>query len=98
MRQLYAEFARLGVRPDLGYSIPLGHEDRSPELAALTDGEPVILVEPGRWYVPAIARPLEIQGHRFWYGVIESRAAIHDLVPDQAAPPLQPDVVDGGCR
>jgi hypothetical protein len=86
MRQLYAEFARLGVRPGLGYSIPLGHEDRTPELAALTDGEPVLLVEPGRWYAPAIARPLETQGHHFWYGVIESRAAIQHLAPDEVAP------------
>jgi hypothetical protein len=28
-----------------------------------------------------------MQGHRFWYGVIESHAAIHDLAPAEFAPP-----------
>jgi hypothetical protein len=60
--------------------------DLSPELADLTDGERIVLVEPGELYAPAAARPVEAQGYHFWYGVLESRAVIHDLEPSQTAP------------
>ena len=86
MRHVFADFARLEERAGLGLSIPLGREDRSPELAELTDGERVLLVEPGELYAPATVRPVEAQGYRFWYGVLESRAAICDLEPGQPVP------------
>jgi len=86
MRQLFADFARLEERPDLGLSMPLGRVDLSPELAELQDGERVLLVEPGELYAPAIVRPLEAQGYHFWYAVLDSRAAIHDLEPGQLPP------------
>ena len=86
MRHLFADFARLGERPGLGLSIPLGRVDRSPELAKLTDGEHVLLVEPGNLYAEGIAQAQVEGDYRWWYGVIESRAAIHTLAPDQATP------------
>ena len=85
-RQLFADFARLEERPGLGLSVPLGRVDLSPELAELADGEHVLLVEPGELFAPAIVRPVEAQGYHFWYAVLESRAAIHDLEPGQPAP------------
>jgi hypothetical protein len=86
MRHLFADFARLGERPGLGLSIPLGRVDRSPELAKLTDGEHVLLVEPGNLYAEGVAQTHVEGDDRWWYGVIESRAAIHTLAPDQATP------------
>lgn len=86
MRQLFADFARLEERPGLGLSVPLGRVDLSPELAALRDGEHVLLVEPGELYAPAVVRPVEAGGHHFWYAVLESRAVIHDLEPGQPIP------------
>lgn len=90
MRQVFADFARLWERPDfgLGLAVPLGREDYSPELAELKDGENVLLVMPGELYAEGVARLIEAHGARWWFGVIESRAAIHDLAPDQAAPAL----------
>jgi hypothetical protein len=70
MRHLFADFARLGERPSLGLAIPLGREDRSPELAKLTDGERVLLVEPGDLYAEGVAQ-VQVEGDdRWWYGVI----------------------------
>jgi hypothetical protein len=86
MRHLFADFARLGERPGLGLSIPLGRVDRSPELANLKDGERVLLVEPGNLYAEGVAQAQLEGDSRWWYGVIESRAAIHTLAPDQATP------------
>jgi hypothetical protein len=52
----------------------------------LTDGERVLLVEPGNLYAEGVAQ-VQVEGdYRWWYGVIESRAAIHTLAPDQATP------------
>ena len=86
MRHIFADFARLGEHHGLGLSIPLGRVDRSPELANLTDGERVLLVEPGNLYAEGVVQVQEEGGYRWWYGVIESRAAIHTLAPDQATP------------
>jgi predicted xylose isomerase-like sugar epimerase len=86
MRELFADFARLEERPGLGLSVPLGRVDLSPELADLHNGERVLLVEPGELYAQTIVRPLEAQGYHFWYAVLESRAAIHDLEPGQRPP------------
>ena len=86
MRQLFADFARLEERPGLGLSVPLGRVDLSPELAELTDGERVLLVEPGDLYAPAIVRPVEAAGLHFWYAVLEGRPVIHDLEPGQPVP------------
>jgi hypothetical protein len=30
--------------------------------------------------------PVEQNGERWWYGILESRAAIHDLEPDEVSP------------
>jgi hypothetical protein len=90
MREVFADFARLGERPDLslGLAIPLGREDYSPALDELKDGERLMLVMPGELYAPGIARSIDSQGKRYWFGVIESRTAIHELAPDQAGPAL----------
>jgi hypothetical protein len=44
-REVFADIARLEERPGLRLSIPLGREDVTPELAELSEGERVLLVE-----------------------------------------------------
>lgn len=83
--QVFADFARLEDRPGLGLSVPLGREDRAPRLAALADGEQVLLVEPDNLMAEGIAQSLMSGGYRYWYGVLESMAAIQDIDPETIA-------------
>jgi hypothetical protein len=55
MREVFADFARLQDRPDLGLSVLLGREDRNPELSGLATGERILLVEPGDLYAMGTA-------------------------------------------
>jgi len=83
--QVFADFARLEERPGLGLSVPLGREDRTPSLAALTDGEPIVMVEPDNLMAEGIAQSLMSGGFRYWYGVLASMAAIQDIEPETIA-------------
>jgi hypothetical protein len=62
MREIFADFARLQARPDLGLSVLLGREDRNPELAGLVVGERMLLVEPGDLHAVGIAACIESGG------------------------------------
>ena len=83
--EVFADFARLEERPGLGLSVPLGREDRTPTLAALTDGERVLLIEPDNLMAEGVAQSLMSGGYRYWYGVLESMAAIQDIDPETIA-------------
>ena len=47
MRTVQGDFSRLRTKSGLGLTVFLGAEDRRPELASLTPGEHVLVVEPG---------------------------------------------------
>lgn len=85
MRKVFADFARLQERPDLGLSVLLGREDRNSELAGLIEGERMLLVEPGDLYAVGAAACIESGGYRYWYGVLESMDAIREGEPTTAA-------------
>lgn len=86
MRTVGGDFNRLDLTPGLGLTVFLGTEDRHPELATLTSGERVLIVEPGEVWAEGIAQVIEEQGRRWWYGVLESRAAIHAVTAGHPAP------------
>jgi hypothetical protein len=86
MRTVDGDFNRLRAKPGLGLTVFLGTEDRHPELASLTPGERVLIVEPGEVWAEGTAQVIEEHGHRWWYGVLASRAAIHAVVPGHPAP------------
>lgn len=83
MRTLFADFAKLSEHPELGLglSIPLGREDAHPELAGLQDGEAILLVEWDELQAPSIARLVERDGVRCWYGFMRRK----DIQPTVAA-------------
>lgn len=72
MHQVFADFADISIRPELGLgtSIPLGREDVNPELASLHDGEAVLLVEWGELQAVGTAKLIERDGYRYWYGLL----------------------------
>ncbi len=78
---VFTDFARLEDRPGLGLSVLLGREDRTPSLAELTDGEPIIMVEPDNLMAQGVAQSLMSGGYRYWYGVLASMAVIQDIEP-----------------
>lgn|SRR5689334_19298021 len=82
LREVFADFARLGERPGIGLSVLLGSEERKPELARLTEGERVLLIEWDNLCAEGTVRSVESGGHRYWYGILDSMAAIRDLDPD----------------
>ena len=86
MRTVQGDFSRLRTKSGLGLTVFLGAEDRRPELASLTPGEHVLVVEPGEVYAEGIAQVVDENGVRWWYGVLESRAAIHAVLPGYPAP------------
>lgn len=86
LRQVFADFARLEERPGLGLSVPLGREDRSQDLAGLTDGELVLLIEPDNLRAEGRVQSVESGGFRYWFGILDSMAAIQDIDPDTQAP------------
>ena len=83
MREVFVDFLMLSQRPELGLGpcIPLGREDTHPELAGLQDGERVLLVEWDEAQAVGIARCIERDVIRSWYGLV-SRKDIHALDPD----------------
>jgi hypothetical protein len=85
LRQVFADFARLEERPGLGLSVPLGREDRTPELKDLYVGERVLLVEPDNLCAQGKVRPVDSGGHRYWFGILDSMAAIRDIDPETLA-------------
>ncbi len=85
LRQVFADFARLEERPDLGLSIPLGREDRTPKLAELTEGERVLLIEPDNLCAEGTVKPIDSGGYRYWFGILDGIAAIRDIDPDTLA-------------
>lgn len=82
LRQVFADFARLEERPGLGLSVPLGRQDRTPDLAKLREGERVLLVEPDNLCAEGTVKPVDSGGYRYWFGILESMAAIRDIDPD----------------
>lgn len=85
LRQVFADFARLGERPGLGLSVPLGREDISPELAELKEGDRVLLIEWDNLCAEGTVRPLDRDGYRYWFGILDNMAAIRDIDPDTIA-------------
>jgi hypothetical protein len=85
LRQVFADFARLEERPGLGLSVPLGREDRTPELARLQEGERVLLVEPDNLRAEGTVKHVDSGGYRYWFGILESMAAIQDIDPETLA-------------
>lgn len=86
MRTVQGDFSRLRMKPGLGLTVFLGTEEHHPELASLTPGAHVLVIEPGEVYAEGIAQVVEENGVRWWYGVLESRAAIHAVMPGHPAP------------
>ena len=82
LRQVFADFARLEERPGLGLSVPLGRQDRTPDLAELREGERVLLVEPDNLCAEGAVKPVDSGGYRYWFGILASMAAIRDIDPD----------------
>lgn len=70
MRYILADFSRLEDRPEWGWSIVLGSEKTRPDLQDLTDEDPVILIEPENLVAPGIVRHADIEGQRFWFGIL----------------------------
>lgn len=79
--EVFADFARLGERPGLGLSVPLGREDVSPELAALKEGDRVLLIEWDNLCAEGTVKPIESDGYRYWFGILDGMAAIRTLEP-----------------
>jgi len=86
LREIFADFARLEERPGLGLSVPLGREDRWPELARLAEGERVLLVEPDNLWAEGQVKSVESDGYRYWFGILDGMAAIHDIDPKTLPP------------
>ena len=84
-REVFADFARLGERPDLGLSVPLGRDDRKPDLASLQEGEQVILTDWSNLYAEGTVRSVLSDGFRMWYGILGSLADLRDIDPESLA-------------
>lgn len=67
----------------IGLSVYLNVAD-APELAGLTEGERVLLVEPNELEADGVARLIKIDGRRFWYAEIDSRDAIRVIYRESA--------------
>lgn len=71
MREIVADFARLNQRPEFaGESIPLGTERARPELREFTDGQRVLLVEPGNLRAEGTITIRVVDGVPYYYGVV----------------------------
>lgn len=73
-------------RPEarIGLGVFLG-EERALELAGLSEGERVVLVEPNELQAEAIVRLVEVSGRRFWFGEIGDPEAIQVIYPERTA-------------
>ena len=67
----------------VGMSVYLNTAD-APELAGLTEGERVLLVEPNELEAVGLARLIEIDGRRYWYAEIGSQDAIKVIYRESA--------------
>jgi hypothetical protein len=90
MREVYTNFTNTSTRPELGLglSVALGREDTHPDLATLQDGDPVLLVETGKLQAPGIAKLVERDGVRSWYGLVRQE----DIQPVTPRSDLPPDI------
>ncbi len=79
VREVFADFNRLEERPGLGLSVLLGPDDLDPDLATLSDGQPIMLIEPENLRAPATARSIMSGGRRYWYGILQSRSDIQNV-------------------
>lgn len=68
----------------LGLSVYLNVED-APELAGLTEGEHVVLVEPNELQAEGVAHLIEINGRHYWFAEIASRDAIQVIYQEPAS-------------
>ncbi|MEO7001329.1 MAG: hypothetical protein ABI068_05990 [Ktedonobacterales bacterium] len=84
-RRIFADFMGLAERKGMGLSIPLGYENDAPELATLKSGERVIMIEPDNLQPGGTVVSEDVGGQRYWYGLLESRAAIQVIDPDVLA-------------
>jgi len=87
MRTIETALWPLEVHPEagVGLSIYLNTAD-APELAGLTAGERVLLIEPNELMAEGVARQIEINGRSFWYAEIGSRDAIQVIAQEAATP------------
>lgn len=69
--------------PGVGVGVFLDMET-APALAGLIEGERALLVEPNELQAEAVARLIEINGRRFWFGEIGDERAIQVIYPDPA--------------
>jgi len=70
MREVRADYNDLSRRPALGLdgdTLPLGTEDVFPDLAALRDGEALLVIEPGEVVGEGEAIHRDAHGKRYWY-------------------------------
>lgn len=70
MREVRGDFNDLSRRPELGLegeAVPLGTEERFPELATLHDGDEVLVIEPDEVTGEGEAIHLDANGNRYWY-------------------------------
>lgn len=67
----------------LGLCVYLNGED-APELAGLTEGEQVLLIEPNELQAEGIAHLITINKQRYWFAEIESRDAIQVIYQEHA--------------
>ncbi|HLY29420.1 MAG TPA: hypothetical protein VKQ36_00200 [Ktedonobacterales bacterium] len=75
--RVFAEFMLVGERSGIGLSVPVVPEADIP----LTEGERVILTDYTDLWAEGALTAIEQDGRRYWYGKLESRAAIHDILP-----------------
>ncbi len=85
VREVFADFNRLEERSGLGVSVLLGPDDLDPELTTLSDGQPIMLIEPENLCAPATARSIMSGGRRYWYGILRSRSDIQNIHPEATA-------------
>ena len=67
----------------IGWGVFLGLED-APELADLTEGERVLLVEPNELQADATVHLVDVNERRAWFGEIGNRDAIRVMYPAQS--------------
>jgi len=87
MRTIETTLWPLEEHPQAGVGLRayLNSADAS-ELAGLTEGERVVLVEPNELEAEGIARLIEFDGRRYWYAEIGSRDAIRVIYSESVAP------------
>jgi hypothetical protein len=95
-RVVNADYDDLSHRLGLGdgYTLPLGTEDRKPDLATLRDGEPVIATDGMELWSDARARlVVGRDGRRYWYAadIATWHYLEEDPLPADAGPAPDPE-------